>query len=61
MLQKNDRIISDNLKTGAIPKHETRCENDWGCVGFLLAQESTLDVDTYVHVLLSNMELRQNE
>ena len=38
-----------------------RCENNWSCVGWILGQESTLDVDTNVHVLLSNIELRQNE
>ena len=27
----------------------------------MLGQESTLDVNTNVHVLLSNIELRQNE
>ena len=38
-----------------------RCENDWGCVGWILGQDSILDVDTNMHVLLSNIELRQNE
>ena len=61
MLQKNGGIKSDNLKTGLIPKHEQDVKNDWGCVGGLLEQENTLDIDMNVHVLLSNIELGQNE
>ena len=58
---KNCRIESDDLKTDAISKHGLGVKMIGGCVGWMLGQKRTLDVDTNVHVLLSNIELRQNE
>ena len=58
---ENGGIESNDLKTGAISKHGLDVETIGSCVGWMLGQESTLDVDTNVHVLLSNIELRQKE
>ena len=61
MLQKNGWVKSDDLKTGLIPNQGQDVKTIGGCIGCPLEQESALDVDTNVHVLLSNIELRQNE
>ena len=54
-----DRIRS--FKTGTISKHRVNVETIGVVLGWMLEHESALDVDTNVHVLLSNIELRQNE
>ena len=54
---KNGMMESDDPETGTISKHGLDVET----IGIVFECESTLDVNTNVHVFLSNIELRQNE
>ena len=60
-IMKSGRIKSDDLGDWCYLQIWIRCGDDWNHVGWMLRQECTLNVDTNVHVFLSNIELRQNE